>query len=254
MYDQITPLVLTFNEEPNIGRTLSALRWARRVVVVDSYSTDRTLEIVRGFENACVVQRRFDRFEAQWNFGLDSEWIETDWVLAMDADWFMTDELAAELRDLRPEPGVTAYWVQFRFCIDGKPLRASLYPRVAALFRRGHARFEQDGHTQRLRVLDGRIGELKGRMLHDDRKPFSRWLLAQKRYARDEVAKLRASSFAELPWQDRVRLVPFLSGPLSAMHCLFLKGCLFDGRAGFRYAGLRVLAEWVISLELIDRR
>ena len=77
MLDQITPLVLTFNEEANIGRTLARLTWAPRVVVVDSHSTDRTLEIVRGFPNVEVVQRAFDTFASQWNFGLKS--VRTAW-------------------------------------------------------------------------------------------------------------------------------------------------------------------------------
>ena len=71
----ITVMVLTFNEEPNIDRCLERLRWASRVLVVDSFSTDRTLEIVRGYPNTTIIQRAFDTFAGQCNFGLSQ--IET---------------------------------------------------------------------------------------------------------------------------------------------------------------------------------
>ena len=70
MRDQITPLILTYNEAPNIGRTLEQLRWAHEIVVVDSFSTDQTLEIVSQFPQVRVFQRVFDDFVGQWDFGL----------------------------------------------------------------------------------------------------------------------------------------------------------------------------------------
>src|SRR6476619_2943691 len=93
MLTEITPLILTYNEAPNIGRTLEQLRWARDIVVVDSFSDDETLEIVSGFPQARVVQRKFDTFAAQCNFGLTEAGIATEWVLSLDADYELTPEL-----------------------------------------------------------------------------------------------------------------------------------------------------------------
>ena len=90
----ITPLILTFNEGENIGRTLSALDWAREIVMIDSGSTDRTLELARAAHpKVVVIQRQFDTHATQWNFGLDQ--ITTEWVLTLDADY----ELSAEFQD-----------------------------------------------------------------------------------------------------------------------------------------------------------
>ena len=92
MLQNITPLILTYNEAPNIGRTLEQLRWARDIVVVDSFSNDETLEIVSRFPQVRIYQREFDSHEKQWNFGLKETGISLEWVLALDADYVLTEE------------------------------------------------------------------------------------------------------------------------------------------------------------------
>jgi glycosyltransferase involved in cell wall biosynthesis len=71
MLDQITPVLLTYNEGENIGRTLSRLRWAKDIVVVDSGSTDGTLNILTAFPNLRVFKRRFDTHAKQWRYGVE---------------------------------------------------------------------------------------------------------------------------------------------------------------------------------------
>jgi glycosyltransferase involved in cell wall biosynthesis len=85
VFEQITPLVLTYNEAPNIGRVLDRLAWAGRVVVVDSYSDDATEMIAKTYPNVAWIQRAFDCHANQWNFGLRETGIDTEWVLALDA-------------------------------------------------------------------------------------------------------------------------------------------------------------------------
>ena len=99
MLDQITPLVLTYNEAPNIRRTLEKLRWAREIIVVDSFSTDETLDRLKAFPQVRVVQRKFDTFAGQCNFGLDQ--IQTPWVLSLDADYVLSEELIEEIGGLK---------------------------------------------------------------------------------------------------------------------------------------------------------
>jgi glycosyltransferase involved in cell wall biosynthesis len=100
MFESITPLILTYNEAPNIGRILQRLTWAKRIVVIDSYSTDETLEILRSFPHVEVYQREFDTAANQDNFGLDQ--ITTEWALSLDADYLLTDELIEEIKNLNP--------------------------------------------------------------------------------------------------------------------------------------------------------
>src|SRR5687767_9723841 len=102
MLDQITPLILTYNEAPNIGRSLESLRWAGQVVVVDSFSTDDTASIAAAFSNVRVIQRAFDCHRNQWEFGLKETGIATKWVLALDADYIVTTDLVNEIENLKP--------------------------------------------------------------------------------------------------------------------------------------------------------
>jgi glycosyltransferase involved in cell wall biosynthesis len=251
MLDRITPMVLTYNEAENIERTLDRLRWAREVVVVDSFSTDATLDIARAFPNTRIVQRTFDRFDTQWNHAIASLGPEVEWLLALDADYVMTPVLIAELAVLEPSPDVSGYVACFRYCVDGVPLRGSLYPPSTVLFRRDRGRYVQDGHAYRLQIQSGSVERLNGYMLHDDRKPLARWLASQRRYAAEEAQKLAAESWTDLRWPDRARKVPFLAAPLVAGYCLFARQGILDGRAGWKYTGQRVLAECLISLELM---
>jgi len=253
MLDQIAPLLLTYDEAPNIGRTLAQLAWAREVLIVDSFSTDATLSIARAFPNVRVVQREFDDHTSQWRFGLHALGAGRPWVLALDADYVLSDELIEGLGQLTPPSDVSAYRAHFRYCVDGRVLRGSLYPPVSVLFRRDRADYVKDGHTQRLVVQHGRTLDLRGTILHDDRKPMSRWLRSQRRYAAEEAAKLGETPWAQLRWPDRVRRVPFVAAPLVGAHCLLAKGGLLDGRPGLKYAAQRMLAEWLISIALVRR-
>ena len=149
-------------------------------MVLDSFSTDETLDIARSFPQVRVVQRRFDDHTTQWNHGVDQ--VQTDWVLALDADYVLTPELIHELEALPASSLISAYFARFKYCVHGHPLRGSLYPPRPVLFQRSRCRYEEDGHTQLLRI-DGSKQTLQGFIHHDDRKPISRWLWAQDRYA-----------------------------------------------------------------------
>jgi glycosyltransferase involved in cell wall biosynthesis len=245
--ERITPVVLTYNEAPNLARCLERLRWAREVLVVDSFSTDATLDIAARYPNVRVVQRAFDDFEHQLNHALDACGVDSEWVLVLDADYVVTEAVVDELRHLEPPRGVDGYRARFVYCVDGRPLRGSLYPPVTVLLRRGHARYYQDGHAYRVRV-EGEVRELSASMQHDDRKPLSRWYRSQLGYARQEARKLLRTPLAQLGWPDRVRRVPFASVPLAVGYCLLYRGCLLDGRAGLFYAAQRGVAESLISL------
>jgi glycosyltransferase involved in cell wall biosynthesis len=249
---EITPVILTFNEAPNIGRNLERLGWARDVVVVDSGSTDETEAIAKGFANVRWFTRKFDTHAQQWNFAVGETGVASDWVLRLDADYILDPVLREEIAALAPAADVTAYEVAFTYCIDGRKLRGSLYPPLPILFRRGQVSIVQDGHTEKVRPA-GRVERLDGRMLHDDRKSFDRWFASQKRYQAQEAAKLMSKSWRDLGWPDRIRRTRVLGAPAVAVHCLFVKGLLFDGMAGLRYTAQRVMADLLLSLQLIRR-
>ena len=249
MLDQITPLILTYNEAPNIARTLAGLTWAADVVVVDSFSDDETVAIARSFANVRVLQRRFDNHCNQWEFGLKETGIATPWVLALDADYVVSSEVVAELEQLRPAADTVGYRAQFVYCINGKRLRSGIYPPVTVLYRRDAATYVQDGHTQRV-ALKGDVEELSSSLLHDDRKPFRRWLRSQARYTELEAQKLLAADATQLDLQDRMRRWIVVVPPVMFMYCLLVRGGILDGWQGFYYAFQRTVAELMLAVNL----
>ena len=253
MLDRIAPVVLTYNEEANIGRALDRLRWAREVVVVDSFSTDRTADIVRAFANCRLVQRKFDTHAGQWNFAIRQTAIASDWVLALDADYFVPEAALAEIRSLDADGPADGYTTAFRYCIWGAPLRSALYPPVTVLFRRSKGRYAQDGHTQRLSV-DGATRMLTTPLLHDDRKSLSRWLAAQDRYMALEAEAILRKKASDLNFADRVRLFPLIAPLAVFANCYLLRRGFLDGRAGLYYALQRMLAEALLGLRILERR
>ena len=245
----ITPLILTFNESANITRTLEPLHWARQIVLLDSLSTDNTVAIARSFANVSIHQRAFESHTAQWNHGIGL--VQTDWVLALDADYVTNPEFAAELERLLILPGTNAFFARFIYCVFGRPLRASLYPPRAVLFRRESARYVPDGHTQLLR-FDGNAGDLNVPIRHDDRKPLGQWLQAQGRYARLEAEKITAGGASS--FHDSIRKWIVLAPLLTPLYCLFCKGLILDGWVGWHYAFQRTIAEMILSLRVIEQK
>jgi glycosyltransferase involved in cell wall biosynthesis len=252
MLDLITPLILTYNEAPNIERTLEQLCWARDIVVVDSFSDDETVEIASSFPQVRVVQRKFDNHGAQWNFGLNETCISTEWVLALDADYLLTPKFVDELRSLQTAAETNGYQADFTYCVNGRSLRSGLLPLLTVLYRREFARYEQDGHTQRL-IVDGQVETLRSPILHDDRKTLSRWFQSQQRYMALEAKKIVSADVETLGIADRVRRLRVIAPIAVLFYCLVVRGGALDGWAGFYYAFQRMLAELLLSLYLIEQ-
>jgi glycosyltransferase involved in cell wall biosynthesis len=248
--DDLTVVILTHDEDANIERTLGALAWAKDVLLVDSGSTDRTLEIAARHPQVRVVHRPFDSFAGQCNFGLGE--VQARWILSLDADYEISPELRDEIAALR-EGRLAGWRARFAYRIHGRPLRGSLYPPRCVLYRRDLARYRDEGHGHRV-AIDGPVGDLAGVIYHDDRKPLSRWLGSQVRYAEVEAAHLLAAERGDLKLADRIRLMCWPAPFLVLLHVLFVKGCLLDGRAGWFYAMQRVLAEVALLMALLDRQ
>lgn len=249
MLKEVTPLILTYNEAPNIDRTLQCLSWATTIVVVDSYSNDETLEILHSYPQVKVFQRKFDTHAQQWNYGLEQ--VHSQWVLSLDADYSVTDELIAEIAALPVDSQINGYFARFKYCVFSKPLRGTILPPRQVLFRKDKAIYIDDGHTQLLQ-LTGKSAMLAGYINHDDRKSLSRWLWVQDRYMVIEVKKLFETPAHELSWGDRIRKQKISAPFIILFYCLILKGGILDGWAGWYYAFQRMLAEILLSVRLIE--
>jgi glycosyltransferase involved in cell wall biosynthesis len=249
MLEQITPLILTYNEAPNIERTLERLTWAKQIVVIDSFSDDLTIEILTNYSQVEIFQRHFDHFAGQCNYGLEK--IKTEWVLSLDADYILSYELVEELHSLPDYLIKDAYFVKFKYCVFGKPLRGTLLPPRKVFYRTSKAIYIEDGHAHRVEV-SGDYGYLSGYINHDDRKPLSRWLQSQDRYLLIEAKKLLTTPKGELSFGDRLRKQKVIAPIVILLYCLILKGGILDGWSGWYYAWQRMLAEILLAIRLIE--
>ena len=251
MKGSITPLILTLNEAPNIQRTLSRLTWATRIVVIDSFSTDETRAIVGQFKQAVFIQRKFDSFAAQCNFGLQQ--IHTPWVLSLDADYILSEEFIEEIRNCNEAEAIDGYMVRFKYCVFGKTLRSTLYPPRTVLYRKEKASYHDEGHGHRVQI-NGTTRALSSYIYHDDRKPLDRWLGEQNKYAILEARNLLETSRQMLNSADRIRRGMVFAPVLIFFYTLFAKGLILDGWPGWFYVFQRTLAEILLSLRLLEAK
>jgi glycosyltransferase involved in cell wall biosynthesis len=243
---RVTPVILTRDEEANIGRTLEGLAWADDVVIVDSGSTDATERIARGFPRVRWFVRPFDTHAQQWEFAIHRTGVKTDYVLALDADYGVTSPFVAEMEERFLSAEFAGGVAGFEYRLNGRPLAGSVYPAKVVLFRPDRVHVSQPGHTQEIRV-DGPTYNFAARLVHDDRKPLERFVTSQLAYARLEAARLSTSTSGR--WQDRLRrlgLMPVVAG----LAAYFRGGGPFNGRAARRYAYERILFESLLALRL----
>jgi glycosyltransferase involved in cell wall biosynthesis len=246
----LTAIVLTYNEEPNISRTLANLKGLPQVYVIDSFSIDKTVEIAKEFPNVTVFQRKFDEHTKQWEYARSL--IKTEWVLALDADYQFSAEVLEEIRlILELNPQENGFFADFEYSIDGKIIKSGIYPSVCVLYRKSESVYLKDGHTQRLST-SGKTGKLQNKLIHDDRKSFSHWIQSQLKYAHLEAEKLSLSTKNELSKNDKIRLKSKITPIFVFFYCIFAKGGWKEGAAGWKYAYQRMLAEIILQYYLLD--
>ncbi len=246
----VTPVILTFNEEENIGRTLESLRRFARVVVVDSGSTDGTEAIARALPNVSWYSNAWSGFREQWQFAFRGTEISTPFVLALDADMQVTAALEAEVAATVERELVNGGTVAFEYRIRGVALAGSLYPRQLRLLRLDRARTGERGHAHLLEV-DGRVVELAARLVHDDRKPLEMFVRAQLGYSASELPRLFAPEGRGIAARVR-RALPFT--PIAVWLWAWVRaGGPFRGAAARRYALERLLYEAMLRWRVEDR-
>jgi glycosyltransferase involved in cell wall biosynthesis len=242
-------LILTKNEEPNLKRVLDKLTWLEKVVILDSFSTDATLEIAASYPNTMLVQRAFDTHGVQWNYGLSL--LDSAWVLTMDADYVLPDDFIAETKEYVTSGHNAAYESNFKFLVFGKPLLKDNTTPRPVLFQKSLCSYFDDGHTQRLHV-NGQTGTYQSQILHDDRKSLSRWLSNQDGYAIKECNKLVASNGKGLPISAKIRKSKIFAPFIVFFYSLFVKGLILNGWRGWHYTLQRTMVEIILALRIIE--
>jgi glycosyltransferase involved in cell wall biosynthesis len=246
----ITPVLLTYNEEPNLDRTLACLRWARRVVVLDCGSTDQTQEIARSFLNVSWNTRQFDSHGAQWDHALFQTGITTEYGLALDADMRLSAELFREIEERFLPGSFDGGIVPFEYQIGRYMLMSSLYPPQLRLFRLAQVTSSTVGHTHRF-DLNGKLLRFRNCIIHDDCKSVDRWAGSQISYSRLE--RLRIKSTTDVKLKDRLRkagLMPLIAGSLAYLRA----GGPLRGTAALQYAYERFTYEALLAIRILDDR
>ncbi len=181
--------MIAMNEEANLPRTLESVRWADEIILVDSGSKDRTLEIAQSF-GAKTTYHAFGGHGEQKNVALDL--CTSDWILLLDADEVLTPPLQNEIREvLSSEPKYGAYWIPRLNLIFGRWIRhGGFYPdRKLRLFRRGSARLSEGVGPHSTPQFKGPKGRLKHDMLHYAYPDLNIYLEHMNRYS-SEIAQL----------------------------------------------------------------
>ena len=263
---KVSTLILTLNEERNLPGCLGALKWCDDIIVVDSGSTDRTVEIATA-HGARILVRPFDEFARQRNHGLEAGALRHAWVLHLDADEIVTPQFAETLAALQPREGVDGYRVPFKTIFFGRWLRhAGMWP--AYQVRIGHAqrlRFIQVGHGQREEATPDRIDSFPLPIEHNSFSDgLKSWLDKHVRYARDEAEQLIADravggSIRTLFGADKTlgrraakaltARLPLALRPFARFgYVYFWRRGFLDGRGGFIYAFMLSVYEGMIAI------
>ncbi|MGO8759780.1 MAG: glycosyltransferase family 2 protein [Terracidiphilus sp.] len=188
-------ILLSFNSADTLGATLSsALKVSDEIFVVDSYSSDGTVELARSL-GATVIQHAFEHYGAQRNWAIDNLPITRPWQLHLDADEWMDPRLVAAILALPDEPEPSGYFVPRYLRFLGRVLRhGGMSPTWhLRLFRTGAGRCENRRYDQHFLVSEGTTAKLSGAIVDDVRMSLTEWTARHNRWADGEVAELESA-------------------------------------------------------------
>ncbi|HEY9849436.1 MAG TPA: glycosyltransferase family 2 protein [Leptolyngbyaceae cyanobacterium] len=259
--------ILTYNEEIDIADCVESALLSDDVIVVDSMSSDRTVEIASRYPIR-VVQHPFESHGRQRTWMLQSVPAVHEWVYILEADERMTKELFQECLQAIQSQEYIGYYVAERVIFMGNWIRRSTqYPRYQMrLFRKDKVWFTDYGHTER-EVCDGKTSFLKETYPHYTcSKGLSRWIDKHNRYSTDEAKEtLRQLETGKVNWGElffgkseveRRRALKDLSlrlpfrPLLRFIYMYFLLGGCLDGKAGLAWCSLQTFYEYLILLKV----
>lgn len=257
----VAVVILTYNEELNIGQALDSVTgWADEIFILDSFSTDKTLDIARQYK-CHIAENRFENYARQRNFALDNFPITSEWVLFLDADEWLPDELKHEISALvASSPEENGFFIKWRLIWMGRWIRRGYYPTwILRLFRHGKGRCEDRAVNEHL-IVEGKTGQLQHDFMHEDRRGVSDWIAKHNGYATREAIELfnsrDAAGYAEvdvnlfgtqaqrkrwLRYRIWNRMPPLLRPFFYFFYRYVLAGGFLDGKQAFIYHFLQAL-------------
>ena len=260
----LSVIILTYNEELHIRRCLENVApIAKEVFIIDSFSTDHTLDIAREFDNVHILQNRWENnYARQFNWGLTHANITTKWVLRLDADEYLMPELVRELQEKLPSipDDVSGIIFNRRHIFMGKWMRRGIYPvKLLRVFRHGKGMCEQRLMDEHIQLTEGRAVEFEHDFCDHNLNNLSWFCHKHVNYAIREAVDLldieldltgaaETDSGKEISQQalaKRMKKHRYARQPLFwrsfAYFCYryFLKGACLDGKEGFIWTFLQ---------------
>ena len=233
---RLAGIILTYNESEHIQDCIKSLQFADEVLVVDSFSTDHTVELANEC-NVEVIQNAFQDYADQRNFALGAVRDRVDWVLFVDADERVTAELADEVREVIKNSDYVGWQIPRHNYIFGKLTRgAGWYPdHQTRLLKASSARYDPERKVHEVVQLDGELGTITHHLTHYNYTHVAQFLQKQRKYTAYEASILHEQGIKPKPQN-------YILQPLRHFHWRFLtlKGYR-DGWHGFR---LSVFMAW----------
>jgi len=246
--DRITAIIPTFNEEVNIKEAIESVLWCDEIIVVDSFSRDRTVEIVKSFPEVRLLMHEYEHSAAQKNWTIPQA--THQWVFLLDADERPTPELVEEIKAVvKNGTNYSGFWIYRRNHFMGKRINYSGWQsdKVIRLFKRDECRY-QNKHVHAEIESKGQIGVLKQKLIHYTYKDLDSYLRKADRYttwgALDRVQKFEKRG-------HKVGLPYLFLRPVGRFfrHYLLRLGIL-DGTHGFVIAALAATNVFIRALKI----
>lgn len=260
----LSVIILTYNEEIHIRRCLDNINSiAKDIFIIDSYSTDRTLDIAQKYENVKILQHQWPGNQAtQFNWALTHLSINTQWVLRLDADEYLLPELVAELREKLPLLPIDVNGIIFnrRHIFMDKWMKRGIYPvKLLRVFRYGKGMCEQRLMDEHIQLTEGRTVEFEHDFCDHNLNNLSWFCHKHVNYAIREAVDLldieldltgaagsdENKQISKQAQKKRMKKHQYVKQPLFwrafAYFCYryFLKGACLDGKEGFLWTFLQ---------------
>ena len=195
----LTTIILTYNEEKNIANAINSVQSiSKRIVVVDSYSTDKTVDIARSL-GAEVIQHEFINQAKQFIYALNNLDIKTVWIMRLDADEIISSNAANEINDIcnnNMDTDINGIVVRFEVNFLGKPLKhGGIYPfRKMIVYKKDKGFMEDRNMDEHIVLIEGKSFETHFDSYHRDYKDLSVWIDKHNKYSSREVQDYFVSS------------------------------------------------------------
>lgn len=255
MSADITAIILTKNEEINIRDCIASIcNTVKRIIVIDSFSSDQTVEIAKKY-GAEIIQHEFVTHAKQYKYAVESSNITTKWILRIDADERLTPDSAQELERLcneNTDSDVTGIVVRFKKNFLGKDLyHGGVYPwKKLICYKTGMGDIEDRAMDEHIVVFSGRVIELKNDSLHFDFKSLEVWTSKHNWYSSKEAADYNSSintgkedNYRNLKTWIKMKIyykLPIgMRAHLYYLYRYYIKLGFLDGREGKIYAFLQ---------------